>query len=80
MTKQREIAKWLHRLKGVGFIETESGCADVYTHYATPQNFGFDGLYRGEVGREFGRNNKHRQMIEVPVTDRKSLCKPKTQI
>lgn len=63
MTRRRGIAKWLNRLKGFGFIETESGCADVYTHYAEPQNNGFDGLYHLEGRRTFGRafgKDKHR--------------------
>ncbi len=45
MTRRRGIAKWLNRLKGFGFIEADNGCADVFTHYAEPENNGFDGLY-----------------------------------
>ena len=57
MTRRRGIAKWLNRLKGFGFIEADVGCADVFTHYAEPENSGFDGLYHLENGKDilFGR-------------------------
>ena len=65
MTRRRGIAKWLNRLKGFGFIEADSGCVDVYTHYSEPENNGFDGLYHLDGGQDkrFGRafgNNKLR--------------------
>lgn len=58
MTRRRGIAKWLNRLKGFGFIEAGEGCVEVFTHYAEPENNGFDGLYHLENGKDmtFGRS------------------------
>jgi CspA family cold shock protein len=45
---QRGTVKWFNNAKGYGFIEPESGGADVFVHHTAIQMEGFRTLTQGE--------------------------------
>lgn len=53
--------KWFNSTKGFGFIEPESGGADVFVHITAVQASGLDGLEEGQkvsFDLEEARNGK----------------------
>ncbi|HRW60594.1 MAG: cold-shock protein [Rhodospirillales bacterium] len=54
--------KWFNRTKGYGFIQPESGGADVFVHISAVERAGLDNLAEGQkVQYELvrGRNGKN---------------------
>ena len=45
---QRGTVKWFNNAKGYGFIEPETGGADVFVHHTAIQMDGFRTLTQGE--------------------------------
>lgn len=62
MSRRRTLVKWFQRLKGYGFIESEKGVVDVFTHYSV-----------GDENDDF-RNLHHSQFIHLveQVEDKQS--------
>ncbi|HEY54164.1 MAG TPA: cold-shock protein [Caldilineae bacterium] len=65
---QREtgIVKWFNDSKGYGFIERDSGQADVFVHFSAIQSEGFRSLSEGQRV-EFGvaEGPKGQQAVDV---------------
>ena len=48
MSRQNGIVKWFNRLKGFGFIETETSETDIFVHYSAIHGEGYRNLYEGD--------------------------------
>ena len=65
---QREtgIVKWFNDSKGYGFIERDSGQADVFVHFSAIQSEGFRSLSEGQrVEFDVAEGPKGQQAVDV---------------
>lgn len=49
MSRSHGVVKWFNRLKGFGFISTETSEKDIFVHYSAIHGDGYRNLYEGEA-------------------------------
>lgn len=48
MARKKGTVKWFNRLKGYGFIESDSADKEVFVHYSAIEGEGYKNLYEGD--------------------------------
>ena len=62
--------KWFNAQKGYGFIQPETGGADVFVHISALERAGMDNLREGQ---KLMRHNEHRKRNDEQAQRRKTL-------